>query len=96
MLVAVEVRGTRCRYSDDLAPSRKILHRTAKRIKFHTTIVVNSKLPNRNKVLNEAGSNKNIIKAKVVREFSRAGGDDRNEVAITNNNARRRGIGMGG
>jgi hypothetical protein len=53
-------------------------------------------LPNRNKVLNEVGGNKNIIKAKLVREFSRAGGDDRNEVAITNTNARRRGIGRGG
>jgi hypothetical protein len=52
-------------------------------------------LPNRNKVLNEVGGNKNIIKAKVVREISRAGGDDGNKVAITNNNARRRGIGRG-
>jgi hypothetical protein len=74
---------------DDLAPSRKILHRAAKRVKFHTTVVVNSELTNRNEILNEIRGNKDVIKVKVVREMSRAGGGDRDQTAIANNNARR-------
>jgi hypothetical protein len=78
---------------DDLAPSGKILHRTAKWVKFHTAVVINSKLTNRNEILNEVGCNKNVIKVKVVRKTSRSSGGGRNEVAIPNNNARRRGNG---
>jgi hypothetical protein len=72
---------------EDLAPSRKILHRTTKRIKFHTAVIVNSKLTNRYKILNKIRSKKNIVKVKVVRKVSCAGGGDRYTATVTNNNA---------
>jgi hypothetical protein len=61
------VEGPGAVTSDDLAPSGRILHRTAKRVKFHTAVVINSKLTNRNEILNEVWCNKNVIKTKVVK-----------------------------
>jgi hypothetical protein len=87
------VEGPGAVTSDDLAPSGKILHRTAKGVKFHAAVVINSKLTNRNEVFNEVWCNKNVVKAKVVRKTSRSSGGDRGEAAISNNNARRRGNG---
>jgi len=38
---------------DDHVPREKILHRTTIRVKLHRAIVVNSKLANRNKILDK-------------------------------------------
>jgi hypothetical protein len=73
----VEGRGACTVTPNDLAPSRKILHRTTKRIKFHTAVIINSELSNRDKILNKVRGKKNIIKMKIMREVSCAGGGDR-------------------
>jgi hypothetical protein len=46
---------------DDHVPREKILHRTTIRVKLHRTIVINSELANRNKILDKLRRNKNII-----------------------------------
>jgi hypothetical protein len=51
----------------DHAPGMKILHRKAKRVKLDRTIVIIIKLTNKNKVLNNIGGNKNVIKIKGTR-----------------------------
>jgi hypothetical protein len=61
------VEGTGAVTSDDLSPRGKSLHRTAKRVKFHRTVIVGGKLANRNKVLNKIRGNQNIIKKKIMR-----------------------------
>jgi hypothetical protein len=86
----VEGRGACTVTPNDLAPSRKILHRTTKRIKFHTAVIINSELSNRDKILNKVRGKKNIIKMKIMREVSCAGGGDRYTATVTDNNARRR------
>jgi hypothetical protein len=68
-----QIEGTGAITPGDLSPRGKNLHRTAKRVKFHRTIVVGSELTHRNKVLNKVRRNKNIVKMKVMREMSGAG-----------------------
>jgi len=46
---------------DDHVPREKILHRTTIRVKLHRAIVINSKLANRNKILDKLRRNKNVI-----------------------------------
>jgi hypothetical protein len=50
-------------------------------------------LSNRNKVLNEVRSDKNIIKMKVVRKLSGTSGGDRDTGTVADNNDRRIGNG---
>ena len=47
---------------DDLSPWRKGLHRATGGVKLNRTIVVGSKLANRDKILNNLWSHKDIIK----------------------------------
>jgi hypothetical protein len=63
---------------------------TTKRIKFHAAIIVNGKLPNRNKVLDEVRSDKNIIKMKIVQKLSGTSGGDRYTGTVADNNVRSR------
>jgi hypothetical protein len=67
---------------EDLAPSGKILHRTTKRIKFHTAVIINCKLSNGNKILNKVRSNKNVIKMKIMWEMSCDSGSDRYKATV--------------
>lgn len=46
---------------DDHVLRSEILHRKTKRVKFDRTIIVNGELANRNKVLNDARRNKNVV-----------------------------------
>ena len=65
-----------------------MLHRTAKRVELHRTIVIISKLAYRNKVLNKTRRNKDIIKMTVMRKIGNARGSNRKKVPITDNNMR--------
>jgi hypothetical protein len=82
------IERTRAVTPDDLSPRTKILHRTAKRVKLHTTIVIRSKLAYRNKVLNKTRRNKDINRMKVMRKIGNASGSNRKKVPITDNNMR--------
>ena len=68
------VQGTGAVTPGDLSPRGKSLHRTAKRVKLHGTVIVRGELAYGNKVLNKIRGNKNIIKMKVMREMSDARG----------------------
>jgi hypothetical protein len=75
---------------NNLTPSRKILHRTTKRIKFHTAVIVNGKLTGGYEVLNKVWINKNIIKMKIVWNMSCASGCYRYKATVIDNNTRGR------
>ena len=45
----------------------KILHKQARRIKLNGTRIVNSELTNRKKIMNDVGSDKDIVQAKGTR-----------------------------
>ena len=47
---------------DDLSLRRKSLHRTASEVKLNRTIIVGSKLANKDEILNNMWGNKDIIK----------------------------------
>jgi hypothetical protein len=47
--------------SKNHGPGEKILHRETIRIKLNGTIIVDSKLPNRDKIFDNVRNNKNII-----------------------------------
>jgi hypothetical protein len=53
---------------NDCVPGIKILHRKAKRVKFHGTIITSRKLTNIKKILNDIRCNKNIVKIKLARK----------------------------
>jgi hypothetical protein len=58
-----------------LTPSKKVLHRETKRVKIDRTIIISSKLTNRDKIFNNARCNKNIAKMKrTIREKRRKRG----------------------
>lgn len=71
------VEGSGAVTPGDLSPRGKILHRTAKGVKLHGTVIVGSELAYGNKILNKVRGNKNIIKMKVMREMSDASGGNR-------------------
>jgi hypothetical protein len=55
-----------------LTPSKKVLHRETKRVKIDRTIIISSKLTNRDKIFNNARCNDNIAKIKrTIREKRR-------------------------
>jgi hypothetical protein len=45
-------------------PSKKVLHRETKRVKIDRTVIISSKLMNRDKIFNNARCNENIAKMK--------------------------------
>jgi hypothetical protein len=45
-------------------PSKKVLHRETKRVKIDRTVIISSKLTNRDKIFNNARCNENIAKMK--------------------------------
>ena len=49
---------------DDHAPGSKILHRQAKRVKFHRATIINSELANGKEIFDNIRSDKDIIKVK--------------------------------
>jgi len=63
-----------------------ILHRETKRIKLNRTVVISNELSNRNEVLNNVGSNKNIIKMKGSWKDSITRSCHRKSGTISNNN----------
>lgn len=46
---------------DDHVPSLKVLHRETKGIKLNRNLIIDSKLPHRNKVLDDVRCKKNVI-----------------------------------
>jgi hypothetical protein len=55
------VQLTRAVTSEDLRPSRKILDRKTKWIKFNNDVIISSKGSNKDEILDEGGRNKNIV-----------------------------------
>jgi hypothetical protein len=60
----VSCRGVRAIAPSDHILARKILHRKAIGVKLHRTLIVSSEMTNRYKILNNVGSNKDVIKIK--------------------------------
>jgi hypothetical protein len=52
--------GAVCR-PDDQVCGRKTLHINAKKVKFHRTLVISSKMTNGKQILNNVGSKKNVV-----------------------------------
>jgi hypothetical protein len=88
------VEGSGAISSEELPPSRKILHRATNGVKLHRAIVVRGELAYRNKVLDKVWGNKNIIEANVIRKKCNASRGNWKKVPVTENDAReRRGMG---
>lgn len=83
------VQGPRAIAPYDLSPRQQILHRTTNGVKLNRDIVVNGKLAHRDKILNNARRNQNIIKKKRTRKLCRASESDRKQCAVADNNGGR-------
>jgi hypothetical protein len=55
------VEETRSIRPDDQVCGRKTLHINAKKVKFHRTLVISSKMTNGKQILNNVGSKKNVV-----------------------------------
>jgi hypothetical protein len=69
--------------------SKKVLHRETKRVKIDRTVIISSKLTNRDKIFNNARCNKNIAKMKrTIREKKQkrgtSGRRDRDRGTVSN------------
>jgi hypothetical protein len=65
---AAGCREVLCCYTKEEVPGMEILHRNTNRIKFNRNEIISGKLSDRQKILDNVTSNKNIIKTKTTRK----------------------------
>jgi hypothetical protein len=70
---------------NDHALRSKILHKETKRVKFHRTRIISGEFMNRQKILNNVRSNKDIVKVKGSWENRVAYGGNREDRTVTYN-----------